>query len=106
MIGAEETTQGVRPTILAVLAHPDDESFGAGGTLARYAWSGAAVHLICATGGEEGTVDEHHLEGYGSIHERRMAELRCAAEALGLASVTMLGYRDSGMAGAPANSHP
>ena len=46
MIPAEAVTQGVRPTILAVLAHPDDESFGTGGTLARYAWSGAAVHLI------------------------------------------------------------
>jgi mycothiol S-conjugate amidase len=106
MIVADETTAGARPTILAVLAHPDDESFGTGGTLARYAWSGAAVHLICATGGEEGTVDEHHLEGYGSISERRMAELQCAAEALGLSSVIMLGYRDSGMPGAPANSHP
>lgn len=106
MIAAHETTAGVRPTLLAVLAHPDDESFGTGGTLARYAWSGVDVHLICATGGEEGTVDERHLEGYISIGERRMAELRCAAEALGLSSVTMLGYRDSGMPGTPANNHP
>lgn len=99
-------TAGVRPTLLAVLAHPDDESFGMGGTLARYAASGARCHLICATGGEEGTVDEGLLVGYASIAERRAAELACAAAALGLAGVTTLGYRDSGMPGAPANSHP
>lgn len=99
-------TAGGRPTLLAVLAHPDDESFGMGGTLARYAWSGARSHLICATGGEEGTVDPAHLVGYGSIAERRAAELQCAAAALGLDSVIMLGYRDSGMAGALSNAHP
>jgi LmbE family N-acetylglucosaminyl deacetylase len=95
-----------RPTLLSVLAHPDDESFGMGGTLARYAWSGANVHLICATGGEEGTVDPALLQGYGSIAELRAAELQRAAEALGLTSVINLGYRDSGMPGAPSNSHP
>lgn len=97
---------GLRPAILAVLAHPDDESFGSGGTLARYSWMGAEVHLVCATGGEEGSFDPEHLEGYASITERRLAELECAARALGLTSLTMLGYRDSGMAGTPANEHP
>ena len=42
-------------TILAVLAHPDDESFGLGGTLALYANKGYATYLICATRGEVGT---------------------------------------------------
>lgn len=96
----------LRPTLLAVLAHPDDETFGTGGTLALYAWCGANVHLICATGGEMGHVDPHYLEGYGSIAERRKAELDCAAAKLGLTSVEMLGYRDSGMPGTPANEHP
>ncbi len=100
------TAAELRPTMLAVLAHPDDESFGTGGTLARYSWMGAAVHLICATGGEEGSFDPEHLAGYSSITERRQAELDCAARALGLTSLTMLGYRDSGMAGTPANEHP
>lgn len=95
-----------RPRLLASLAHPDDESFGTGGTLARYAWTGATVDLICATGGEEGAADAQYLEGFGSLAERRAAELDCAAQALGLSSVTMLGYRDSGMAGTPANRHP
>jgi LmbE family N-acetylglucosaminyl deacetylase len=101
-----EMAGGARPRVLVVLAHPDDESFGAGGTLALYAWCGAEVHLVCATGGEEGEMAPELLEGYGSTAERRAAELDCAARALGLASVTMLGYRDSGMPGAEANRHP
>jgi LmbE family N-acetylglucosaminyl deacetylase len=99
-------TGEARPRLLAVLAHPDDESFGMGGTLALYAWCGAEVHLICATGGEEGEMAPQFLEGYGSAAERRAVELAGAARALGLASVTMLGYRDSGMPGAAANYHP
>ncbi len=106
MSGNLSATDGPRPGLLAVFAHPDDESFGCGGTLARYAWSGAAVHLICATGGEEGSFDPEHLAGYTTLAELRRAELECAAQALGLSSVIMLGYRDSGMPGAPANSHP
>jgi LmbE family N-acetylglucosaminyl deacetylase len=99
-------TSTQRPALLTVLAHPDDESFGTGGTLALYSQRGIATHLICATGGEEGTIDPHYLEGYASAEERRRAELDCAVQALGLTSLTMLGYRDSGMPGAPANTHP
>ncbi|PDW03477.1 PIG-L family deacetylase [Candidatus Viridilinea mediisalina] len=98
--------KNVRPRLLAVLAHPDDESFGAGGTLARYAWMGAQVDLICATGGEEGAAEDRYLVGYSSLAERRAAELQCAAQALGLQHVIRLDYRDSGMAGTPANQHP
>jgi LmbE family N-acetylglucosaminyl deacetylase len=93
-------------TLLAVFAHPDDESFGIGGTLAYYASQGAAVHLICATRGEAGTVQPEHLQGFSSIGELREAELRCAASNLGLASVTFLDYRDSGMSGSVDNQHP
>ncbi len=96
-----------RPKLMAVLAHPDDESFGLGGTLALYARRGAEVHLICATGGEVGTVTPTLLEGHNSIAELRVEiELRCAAEQLGLAGVHLLGYRDSGMPGSPDNEHP
>jgi len=92
--------------LLAVLAHPDDETFGTGGTLALYASRGVAVHLVCATRGEVGEVDAEHLQGYASIAELREHELRCAAEVLGLSGVHFLGYRDSGMPGSPDNSHP
>ncbi len=93
-------------TLLAVLAHPDDESFGMGGTLAYYASQGVDVHLICATRGEAGEVAPEQLDGYNSIGELREAELRCAAGYLGLTSVHFLGYRDSGMPGSPDNRHP
>lgn len=95
-----------KKVLLAVLAHPDDESFGMGGTLALYAQNGTEVHLICATRGEMGEVEPHYLTRFGSVSELREAELRCAAETLGLKEVYFLGYRDSGMAGSPANEHP
>jgi LmbE family N-acetylglucosaminyl deacetylase len=94
-----------KKTILVVLAHPDDESFGMGGTLAFYSSKGVAVHLICATRGEAGTVDAEFLKKYTTIAKLREAELRCAAKALGLTSVIFLDYRDSGMAGSPDNKH-
>ena len=93
-------------TLLAILAHPDDETFGTGGTLALYAERGVQVHLICATRGEAGEADPDCLEGFKSIAERRESELRCAAGVLGLAGVHFLNYRDSGMAGSPDNQNP
>lgn len=92
-------------TILVVLAHPDDESFGMGGTLALYASRGVDVHLICATRGEAGVVDARFLKKHKTIARLREAELSCAAKALGLKSVSYLGYRDSGMAGSNDNKN-
>lgn len=91
--------------ILAVFAHPNDESFGTGGTLAYYAHNGIEVHLVCGTRGEVGEVDPALLKKGQTIGELREHELRCAAGILGLASVRFLGYRDSGMAGSQENNH-
>lgn len=91
-------------TLLVILAHPDDESFGPGGTLAKYAKAGVAVHYVCGTRGESGTVDAAVLNGYADVAALRMSELACAARSLGLASVEYLGYRDSGMQGSADNS--
>ena len=102
----DNSTQNNNRVLLAVLAHPDDESFGMGGTLALYAKRGVAVHLVCATRGEVGEVEPHHLENYQSIGDLREDELRCAAGKLGLAGVHFLGYRDSGMTGSKENQHP
>ncbi|MCD6424321.1 MAG: PIG-L family deacetylase [Anaerolineales bacterium] len=96
----------MKRTILSVLAHPDDESFGMGGTLAKYAASGVDVHLICATRGEAGEVDPEYLEGYSSIANLRVHELNCAVKELGIEPVRMLKYRDSGMTGSADNQHP
>jgi N-acetyl-1-D-myo-inositol-2-amino-2-deoxy-alpha-D-glucopyranoside deacetylase len=96
----------IKRVLLAVLAHPDDESFGMGGTLALYASKGVDVFLICATKGEVGEVAPDLLGGYDSISSLREAELRCAAGHLGLTGVIFLNFRDSGMAGSPENQHP
>jgi LmbE family N-acetylglucosaminyl deacetylase len=93
-------------TILAVLAHPDDESFGIGGTLALYANKGYDTYYVCATRGEAGTVDEEHLNGFKDIAELRTDELNRAARILGLKGIFFLGYRDSGMPGTEDNKHP
>jgi LmbE family N-acetylglucosaminyl deacetylase len=92
--------------LLAVFAHPDDESFGPGGTLAHYANLGVEVHLICATRGEAGNLPEILIGKEDSVAELREAELRCAAYQLGLERVHFLDYRDSGMHGSQDNQHP
>jgi len=91
--------------LLAVFAHPDDETFGIGGTLAHYARQGVRVHLVCATRGEVGEAPPD-LKGFESIAAMRSDELQCASNILGLDSVNFLGYRDSGMTGSPDNHHP
>jgi len=93
-------------TILAVLAHPDDESFGLGGTLALYAEKGYDTYYVCATRGEVGMVAEEHLKGFQDTAELRTDELNRAAKILGLKGVFFLGYRDSGMPGSEENKHP
>ncbi len=93
-------------TLLAVMAHPDDESFGLGGTLALYARRGYDTHYVCATRGEAGTVDEQHLRGFKDTAEMRTDELMRAAKVLGLKGVFFLGYRDSGMPNTEPNKHP
>ncbi len=95
-----------KKVLLAVLAHPDDETFGTGGTLAYYARKGVDVYLVCATRGEAGEVEAEMLKGFSSIGELRENELRCAAGHLGLKGVYFLDYRDSGMEGSPDNKHP
>jgi LmbE family N-acetylglucosaminyl deacetylase len=81
--------------LLAVFPHPDDETLGMGSTLARYAAEGVETYLLCATRGERGWFDSEGpnpgLEGVAHIRE---AELRCAAEHLGLHDVSFLDYID------------
>lgn len=92
--------------ILYSLAHPDDESFGYGASIAYYARNQVDVHLICATRGEVGTVDEHFMEKHDTIADLRTSELLCAANPLGLTAIHFLNYRDSGMPGSEDNHHP
>ena len=91
--------------LLISLAHPDDESFGLGGVISRYANEGVEVYLICATNGDVGEVSTEMMNGYKTISELRLAELECAASTLGLRKVYKFGYKDSGM-GSPTTQDP
>jgi mycothiol S-conjugate amidase len=93
-------------TLLVAYAHPDDETFTNGGTIARLSAAGVAVHCVCATRGECGTVDPALLTEGRDIIALRTEELVCAATTLGARGVHFLGYRDSGMPGTPDNQHP
>lgn len=79
--------------MLVILAHPDDESFAAGGTLAKYAHQDVQVVLLCATRGEAG-IPGVKPEEAGAIRER---ELREAAQHLGI-EVYFLGFFDGELA--------
>lgn len=94
--------------LLAIFAHPDDESFGAAaGTLARYAVSGVDVHYLCATRGEAGAASDDLLAAHGGdIARLRTAELERAADVMGFAGLEFLTFRDSGMLGWAENLHP
>jgi LmbE family N-acetylglucosaminyl deacetylase len=92
-------------TLLAVLAHPDDESFGLGGTLARYASEGVDVHIAIATDGVAGSVAEGYEYTLEDLVNVRVQEVSAAVEILG-GTLHMLCYRDSGYIGDPANKHP
>jgi len=97
-----------RRCLLAIHAHPDDESSKGSGTMARYADEGVRVVLVCATGGEEGEILNPRMDRPG-IKERmaeiRTAELETACDLLGVERIYQLGYRDSGMPESPSNDH-
>jgi LmbE family N-acetylglucosaminyl deacetylase len=82
--------------VLAVYAHPDDADVACGGTLARWAKAGAAVHLIVCTDGGKGTFDPEVTPA--DLAARRAAELEASSALIGLQSVTNLGYPDGGLA--------
>lgn len=77
-------------TILAVFAHPDDESLACGGTLARLADAGARVVLLCASRGESGSVSDESLVTARDLGGVRSDELREAARTLGISDVDVL----------------
>jgi LmbE family N-acetylglucosaminyl deacetylase len=82
------------PTLLAVFAHPDDEAFGTGGTLARYAEEGSSVYLVTATRGEAGGISAPGTATASNLPEVRERELRCACEAYGAQPPLFLDYAD------------
>jgi LmbE family N-acetylglucosaminyl deacetylase len=77
---------------LAVYAHPDDADVACGGTLARWARAGAAVHLVVCTDGGKGTFDPNVRSK--KLVAARAAELEESSAVIGLAGVANLGYPD------------
>jgi N-acetylglucosamine malate deacetylase 2 len=82
---------------LAVVAHPDDESFGLGAVLDAFARTGCSVSLLCLTRGEASTV--HGTDG--DLRTLRTAELSSAAATLGLASAILAEHPDGELAVEP-----
>ena len=94
-------------TLLLVHAHPDDESIMTGGVILHAHRDGHRVVLVTATRGEEGEI--HNMDEATvrpRLAEVRTAELQEACEVLGVDRHEFLGYRDSGMTGAPGNDDP
>lgn len=81
--------------LLIVAAHPDDESFMAGGTIAKYVAEGWQADLLTATRGEEGERGPLVQLGRDKVGETRQKELENAAKILGIHSITLMGYRDA-----------
>ncbi len=93
-----------RPRLLAVFAHPDDESFLAGGTLAKHAHLGWDVFLVCATYGESGQRGEYEALTVNEFANVRRAELEAACKALGIHAPMFLECADRAVAGICWNS--
>ncbi len=92
--------------LLAAFAHPDDEGFGSGGTLAMLVDRGARVTLVCGTNGDVGEISDPALATPETLARVRQQELKDAMAVTGVADIRFLNYRDSGMAGTEDNEHP
>jgi N-acetylglucosamine malate deacetylase 2 len=91
---ADAETAFAGRTILAVFAHPDDESLTCGGTLARLADGGARVVLLCASRGESGSVSDQSLVATRDLAHVRSDELAEAARTLGISDVLLYDHPD------------
>ncbi len=90
--------------LLASVAHPDDETLGLGGTLARYAAEGVETYLITATRGERGWFgDEASNPGLTKLGQVREGELKAATDVLGLRETELLDYIDGDLDQAPVD---
>jgi LmbE family N-acetylglucosaminyl deacetylase len=93
-------------TLVTVFAHPDDETFSVGGSVAAAVDAGVHVSAICATRGEAGEIADEALATRETLGQVREGELRAACAALGVHDVKVLHYRDSGMEGTAENADP
>lgn len=97
------------PTLMTVHAHPDDETIGTGGTMAKAVAAGRRVVLVTCTRGEQGDIvvpDMDTPDNHRRLGEIRAGELERAMGALGVTEWENLGYHDSDMMGRPGNHDP
>ena len=85
--------------VLAVCAHPDDESFGLGAALAAFAGRGTPTAVLCLTHGAASSLGTSH----GDLHQIRAAELAAAAAELGVGDIGLLDYPDGALTRQPAD---
>lgn len=88
--------------LLLSFAHPDDEVFTCGGTIAKYVQAGWEVHLLCATRGEAGGGGPYREVSEDSLGKIRQKELEEAGTVLGISAITFFGYKD----GTLSDLHP
>ncbi|HKG92391.1 MAG TPA: PIG-L family deacetylase [Gemmatimonadaceae bacterium] len=87
-------------SLALVFAHPDDETFGAGAAIARYAAAGVRCVLFCATNGDAGKTSGVNVGSPEGLGRARRRELEDAALVLGISTVVAPGYGDGALAGA------
>jgi LmbE family N-acetylglucosaminyl deacetylase len=80
--------------LLGIFAHPDDESFYLGGTIAKYAKADWKVELVCATRGQAGDLGPYAGNENVNLGNLRQKELEAAAKLLGCHSVTFMDFKD------------
>ena len=85
------------PAVVAVVAHPDDESFGLGAIIDKMTSAGAMVHVLCYTRGEASTLNQAGAD----LTRQRTRELRQAGAALGVSTVALLDYPDGHLSAVP-----
>src|SRR6185312_1924131 len=98
-----------RPTLMNVHAHPDDETIGTGGTMAKAVAAGRRVVLVTGTRGEQGEIVVPEMdtpENHRRLAEIRAGELERAMGILGVTEWENLGYHDSDMMGRAGNADP
>lgn len=83
--------------LAAIFAHPDDETFATGGTIARYASEGTRCSLYCATDGDAGKSSGIPVSSRAELGALRRAELRAACDVLGISTLVSGGHPDGGL---------
>ncbi len=98
-VGEKQMEKVEKLSLMAIFAHPDDESFGNGGTLAKYGEEGVFTSLLCATRGEAGEISDPALATPDNLGQVREQELRLACSILGIQDLRFLGYVDGTLGG-------